>query len=99
VAWSWAQKAARSRFLSDARNRIVCAVIAGELGLPRYGTGVRYGASVSARISSGGAASAAERSACAFLNVTFPAKLMTYPASAQRPAISASPEKQCSITL
>ena len=75
------------------------AVIAGEFGLPRCGTGVRYGASVSASISSAGATSAASRRESAFLNVTLPAKLITYPASAHCAAIAASPEKQWNITL
>jgi hypothetical protein len=66
--------------------------------LPRCGTGVRYGASVSASIRSAGAASAASRSDPAFLNVTFPAKLIRYPASAHTAAMAASPEKQWKIT-
>ena len=45
--------------------------MAGELGLPRFGTGVRNGASVSARSRSGGAAAAASRSGWALVNVTF----------------------------
>src|SRR5215472_2289284 len=99
VAWSVAQKSASSRRLSEARARTVYAAIAGEFGLPRCGTGVRYGASVSARISSGGATTAASRSGSAFLNVTLPAKLIRYPASAHWDAMDASPEKQWKITL
>src|SRR5947207_11278284 len=48
------------------------------------GIGVRNGASVSARIRSGGATAAASRSAGALVNVTVPAKLITYPAAAHR---------------
>ena len=73
---------------------MVCAVRAGWFGLPRCGTGVRYGASVSASSRSAGAARAASRRSPAFLNVTLPAKLITYPASAHFSAIPASPEKQ-----
>ena len=51
--------------------------MAGVLGLPRLGTGVRNGASVSARIRSAGAAAAASRRGWALGNVTFPANDIT----------------------
>ncbi len=82
--WTGGARRSRRRLGSSARpgTGSCSAVIAGEFGLPRCGTGVRYGASVSASISSAGATSAASRRASAFLNVTLPAKLITYPASA-----------------
>ena len=84
--------------LTLARHRTVCATIAGVLGLPRCGIGARNGASVSVRSRSGGATAAASRSAGALVNVTVPAKLITYPAAAHRLAIAASPEKQWNTT-
>ena len=63
--------------VTSARQRRVSAVSAGSLGLPRLGTGVRNGASVSARSNSGGAAAAASRSGCALPNVTLPANDIT----------------------
>ena len=44
------------------------------MGRPRYGVGVRYGASVSTSSRSSGATRRASRSGAAFLNVTVPAK-------------------------
>src|ERR1700760_399359 len=69
VAVTVSHRAARSMFLTSARQRRVSAVRAGSLGRPRLGTGVRYGASVSARMSSAGAAAAASRSGWALANV------------------------------
>ena len=62
---------------TSASLRRVSAANHGALGLPRYGTGVRNGASVSTRSRWGGAAAAASRSGWALANVRFPAKLMT----------------------
>ena len=45
---------------------------AGSLGLPRCGTGARYGASVSTSTRSAGASAAAARTSSAFLNDTMP---------------------------
>ncbi len=56
------------------------------------------GASVSTRTSSGGVTAAASRRCCAFLNVTFPAKLMKNPRRAHSFANAASPEKQWRTT-
>ena len=63
--------------LTSARQRRVYATWAGALGRPRFGTGVRNGASVSASRRSGGAAAAASRSGWALVNVTLPANDIT----------------------
>jgi hypothetical protein len=55
----------------------VYATWAGAFGRPRFGTGVRNGASVSASRRSGGAAAAASRSGWALVNVIFPANDIT----------------------
>src|SRR5437588_2446581 len=65
---------------------------AGSLDLPRCGTGVRNGASVSTTIRSRGARAAASRRSLAFLNVTTPANDRIAPASNARVASCAPPE-------
>ena len=63
VAVTVSHRSARSMSLTSARQRRVSAVSAGSLGLPRLGTGVRNGASVSARMQlrRGGRGGVAER--------------------------------------
>jgi len=68
VAVTSAHTSATASCLTSARQRTVCATIAGVLGLPRCGMGVRNGASVSTRSRSAGAAAAASRSAGAPLD-------------------------------
>src|ERR1700722_8489391 len=77
VASMIAHISATSSCLIAARARSVCTTWTGELDLPRFGTGVRNGASVSTSSDSGGATMAASRSGWAFLNVSVPAKLST----------------------
>src|SRR5689334_4006178 len=77
VAVTVSHRVARSRPLTSARQRRVSAVRAGSLGRPRLGTGVRNGASVSARMRSAGAAAAASLSGWALANVTLPANDIT----------------------
>src|ERR1700735_1747577 len=77
VAVTVSQNAARSRPWSSARQRRVYATWAGAFGRPRFGTGGRNGASVSASRRSGGAAAAAARSGWGLANVIFPANHMT----------------------
>ena len=65
-----AHSLATSSCLVAASARTVCATWAGEFDLPRFGAGVRNGASVSARISPAGMTAAASRSCGALANVT-----------------------------
>src|SRR5580698_2538043 len=88
VAAMIAHSSATSSSLIAASARSVCTTWTGELDLPRFGTGVRNGASVSTSSDSGGATAAASRSGWAFLNVSVPAKLSTSPAATQRLAIA-----------
>src|SRR5262249_33962997 len=94
-----AHTASRSRPVASASPRTVIGMRYGALGRPRYGIWVRYGASVSTSICSGGVSRAASRNASAFLNVTVPAKLSTYPRRTHSAANGASPEKQCITTV
>src|SRR5262249_58564005 len=76
----------------------VGTTFAGSFDLPRSGTGVRYGESVSARMRSAGTAYAEERRSCAFLYVTLPAN-ETYQPRSIAGSSSGSDEKQCMTTV
>src|SRR6478672_11652096 len=81
-----AHRSARSAPRTSAIARIVTGTRYDAFGRPRYGVGVRYGASVSTSTRSSGAISSASRSGWAFLNVTVPANDSQAPRSRQRRA-------------
>ena len=71
-----AHTSSKSRPSVAASARTVNGTRYGALGRPRYGIGVRNGASVSTRSWSSGVSRAASRRYAAFLKVTVPAKLI-----------------------
>lgn len=71
-----AHNASRSSPSRSARNRTVTGTMYGPFHRPRNGIGVMNGASVSTNNNSRGHADTASRNVGAFLNVTFPAKLI-----------------------
>src|SRR5664280_2018037 len=71
---------------SSSEQFLTCATVseisftnAGSQRWPRWGTGARYGQSVSSMNLSGGAAATASRTFCEFLKVTMPVKLTSEP--------------------
>ena len=70
---------------TSAMARTVCGTRYDALGRPRYGTGVRKGASVSTSTRSSGVTASALRSGAAFLKVTVPAKRQVGAALEARP--------------
>src|SRR5690606_7986527 len=92
VAASRAHTSASGSPTTSATVRTVVGSTYGALGRPRYGCGVRYGASVSTRTCPSGTARSAARSSSFARNVTGPAKDRYQPCSAQNRAIAASPE-------
>ena len=67
---------------------------AGSQRFPRYGTGARYGQSVSSMNFPGGAAARHSRILPPFLKVKIPVKLTREPISTTRRILPASSEKQ-----
>src|ERR1051326_1076655 len=80
---------------SAAISSATCFTNAGWLGLPRCGTGARYGESVSTSMRSSGTRFATSFRSFAFLNVTMPEKEMWNPWSMAPCATSHVSVKQC----
>ena len=95
---SWTPRHAPwSRPRSSAMNRPTWGTQAGRLVAPRWGTGARYGLSVSTSSRSSGQRTAAAWTSVAPLNVTMPEKLTNAPRSRQRRTSSGPPVKQWKI--